>query len=133
TKLDIFVLFGNLLYDMGEYIKCRHYFENLLHVQRDQDSSTTIDIYRGLGRAFLGIKEFELSRNYIGYTYDYQGKFNTALEYYFKGLQILERDLNNKRSIAYTLNRIGTAYYYKGQDDLALEYLKNHTNTLKAR
>ncbi|CAF1961175.1 unnamed protein product [Rotaria magnacalcarata] len=157
TKLDIFVLFGNLLYDMGEYIKCRHYFEDLLHVQRNQDSSTTIDIYRGLGRVFLGIKEIELSRkylqhaydlciksestssnklgiilSYIGYTYDYQGKFNTALEYYFKGLQILERDLSNKRSIAYTLTRIGTTYYDKGQDDLALEYLKKSYKYLES-
>ncbi|CAF3302373.1 unnamed protein product [Rotaria socialis] len=148
-NLDIFVLFGNLLYDMGEYVKCRYYFENLLCVQRDKDSSATIDIYRRLGRAFLGLSEFELSQkylqhaydlciknestsssklgrilSYIGQTYDFQGKFNTALEYYFKGLQIIERNLKNKRLIAYTLTRMGVVYYSKGQDDLALKYLK---------
>ncbi|CAF1503003.1 unnamed protein product, partial [Rotaria sp. Silwood1] len=69
-KLDVLVLFGNLLYDVREYSKCHYYFENLLTIQSDKNAPTIIDIYRGLGRVFLGISEFELSKKYLQHAYD---------------------------------------------------------------
>lgn len=150
STVDISVLFGNLLYEMGEYLKCQCYFENLLSIQSSKESLNTIEIYRGLGRACLGVGKLELSQKYLqnaydsciklepfstnklgpilsymGYTYDFQGKYDTALNYYFKALQIYKTDLNNKNLIAYVLTRIGVTYYHKGQDDLALKYFKD--------
>ncbi|CAF1448532.1 unnamed protein product [Adineta steineri] len=147
-KLNTFVLFGNLLYDMGEYIKCRNYFQNLLTHQSMQDSSNITDIYTGLGRALIGIGQVDLSQKYfqdaydlsltiesspdrrakilsrIGDTYSFQGKFNDALNYYFKGLKLLRKDTENRLLIIYLLIKIAEVYYDKGQDDLSLAYTK---------
>ncbi|UJR17485.1 hypothetical protein I4U23_004380 [Adineta vaga] len=148
-EADSFVLFGGLLYDMGEYLKCRYYFENLLSDPHEKDTSTLIDIHLGLGRALTGLTQHELGRRhlesaldlclqvqppsnnkhgrilaYIGSLYDRQSKFDTALDYYFKGLHMVENDPNNQRLICCILGRIGVTYYNKGQDNLALEYVE---------
>ncbi|CAF1403648.1 unnamed protein product [Adineta steineri] len=147
-KLNTFILFGDLLYDMGEYIKCRNYFQNLLSHQSMQDSSIVIDIYTGLGQALIGTTQIDLSQKYlqdaydlsltiesspgrrakilsrIGDIYRYQGKFNYALDCCFKGLKLLRKDTENRVLIAYLLSKIAGVYYDKGQDDLSLEYTK---------
>ncbi|CAF0823147.1 unnamed protein product [Adineta ricciae] len=146
-KTNIFVLFGNLLYDMGEYIKSRNYFQNLLSQSSIFDSSSLIDIYQGLAHALIGTTQFDLSQKYLQDAYDLcvtiepfsgkcaqilgymgyinvcQGKFDIALDFYFKGLQTIELNAQNRKHIFYLFNKIGLAYYSKGQDDLSLEYL----------
>ncbi|CAF1426629.1 unnamed protein product [Adineta steineri] len=155
-QLNTFILFGNLLYDMGEYIKCRSYFQNLLIHQSMQDSSNITDIYTGLGRALIGMGQVDLSQKYlqdaydlsltielslgrsakilsrIGDIYSFQGKFNDALTYYFKGLKLLPTDTENRVLIAYLLSKIAEVYYDKGQDDLSLKYMKKSYEYLES-
>ncbi|CAF1635837.1 unnamed protein product [Adineta ricciae] len=145
---DISIVFGKLLFKMGEHIKCRNYFQNLLSNQVDTDVLKRIEINQGLGRALTGLREFDLSRKYfqdaydlctgdnsslgkrvkllglIGFTYDRQGKFDTALDYYFKALKLVDNDAQCTNQIAYLLTKIGQTYYSLGQDDLSLEYVE---------
>ncbi|CAF1636205.1 unnamed protein product [Adineta ricciae] len=145
---DISIVFGNLLFKMGEHIKCRNYFQNLLSNQVDTNVLNRIEINQGLGRALTGLREFDLSRNYfqdayalctgnnsslgkrakllghIGFTYDRQGNFNTALDYYFKALKLVNNDAQCTNQIAYLLTKIGQTYYSLGQDDLSLKHFE---------
>ncbi|CAF3958648.1 unnamed protein product, partial [Adineta steineri] len=147
-KLNMFVLFGNLLFVMGEYIKCRDYFQNLLSHQSMQDSSNLIDIYLELGLALNGTGQLVSSKQYlqnaydlsltiesslgrsakilsrIGDIYSSHGEFEYALDYYFKGSKLLQIDNENELLIAYLLTQIAEIYFFKGQTDLSLEHFE---------
>ncbi|CAF4935508.1 unnamed protein product [Rotaria sp. Silwood1] len=144
-KLDVLVLFGNLLYDVREYSKCHYYFENLLTIQSDKNAPTIIDIYRGLGRVFLGISEFELSKNAntnnIGKSDYKKCQYTEAMRDFKESLDVARRvlqgndnyrdmvlkliekaNLNDHVDLGYTLKNIDEDYLDLLNFDLVLNY-----------
>jgi tetratricopeptide (TPR) repeat protein len=65
TDVDLVILFGHLLYDMGEYNRSQKYFENLLAV-RGSDAN----VYMGIGHALYIRCEYEEAIKNYRYAYD---------------------------------------------------------------
>ena len=61
--------------------------------------------------------------NNIGYTYQLQGDFETALVYYYKSLKI-QTDINDKYEIALSYNNIAVALQNLGEEQQALSYFQ---------
>jgi len=65
--------------------------------------------------------------NNIGYLYSSQGKFELAIQYYFKSLRI-QKSLKNQKDVAIIYNNIGRVYDQQGLSQMAL---KSYFSALK--
>jgi tetratricopeptide (TPR) repeat protein len=61
--------------------------------------------------------------NVLGNSYHYQGSYSKALNYYFKALEICEKE-GDKKKIPYLLGNIGLIYSDQGSQVKALEYFE---------
>ncbi|MFX1317858.1 MAG: tetratricopeptide repeat protein [Promethearchaeota archaeon] len=59
--------------------------------------------------------------NQAGIAYWYKGKFDTALNYHLRSLEIKQK-LNDKRGVARSFNNLGLVYWSKGDIDQALAF-----------
>ncbi|CAF1193842.1 unnamed protein product [Didymodactylos carnosus] len=142
SELDISIIFGNLLYEMGECVKSQQYFDMLLLLHSEKFS---IEARCGLGRAYMRQGEYDKALSilqkaydlcidnelhadpklvkilvYMGQSYDIKGDHKTALDCYFKALELAEK-IGRKMDIAYVLSKTGFTYYRQGEDDLSLQ------------
>ena len=73
-----------------------------------------------------GILDVAASYNNIGLVYDRQGKYEEALEYYQKSLDIKIRVVGGDHpNVATSYNNIGNVYNRQGQYERALEYYQS--------
>jgi tetratricopeptide (TPR) repeat protein len=145
-KGNIFLLFGLLLIEMGQYNQAEIYFENLLSSNIVNDE---ISLYTNIGRVkYLkgqydeALKDFktvydlqrqQINKNDIdfartmsnlGLIYMEQKKYDLALDYLFDVLKIYKKNPHvDKLQLANTDNTIGVIFNHKHDYDHALEYL----------
>ncbi|CAF0842154.1 unnamed protein product [Adineta ricciae] len=145
-KGNIFLIFGLLLTEMGQYDEAQYYFESLLASNTVDDK---ISLYTNIGRVkYLkglfsnALKDFkvvydlqcrEKPRNEIDFArtmnnlamiYMEQKKYDLAFDYLFDAIKIYKRYPDvDKLLVAKTDNVIGVIYTYKHDYDNALKYL----------
>ncbi|CAM4826075.1 unnamed protein product, partial [Rotaria magnacalcarata] len=143
--VDLVILFGNLLYDMGEYTKSELYFKNLL-ANRGNDAN----IYLGIGHAQYIKGEYEeaiknykyaydmcdksdvliVSKilNFLGFTHKFNGHHHIALDYLSSAFKILEENEPSdkcNRLRADILKMLSSVYCYLENDAKGLECAEN--------
>ncbi|CAF1228331.1 unnamed protein product [Didymodactylos carnosus] len=103
AEFDVVIMFGNLLLDMGEYLKAQKYFENLIRVRPDHEHAPSI--YGNIAIAHY-----------------YKGEYDDAMTNYKKAYDIF---INTKPirypDAARALNGIGIINRLKQNYDAALE------------
>ncbi|UJR09276.1 hypothetical protein I4U23_013521 [Adineta vaga] len=145
-KGNIFLIFGLLLTEMGQYDQAQLYFENLL-VSKTVDDD--ISIYTNIGRVkYLkglyndALKDFKIvyhlqchqtPRNEIDFArtlnnlaliYMKEKKYDLAFDYLFDSIKIYDKHSDiDKILVANTNNAIGFVYSQKHDYDNALKYL----------
>lgn len=63
----------------------------------------------------------------IGWVYNCRGEYETALEYYFRSLEIRRKILGDNHSdTAVSYNEIGLVYNNKGEYETALNVIPKH-------
>ncbi|CAF4203197.1 unnamed protein product, partial [Rotaria sordida] len=128
TNVDLVILFGHLLYDMGEYNRSQKYFEKLL-----TDRGNDANVYFGIGHA----QYIKLPCPYIdlidvlttaALTYREVGDYDKSLRYQTKALEIVKQVLPDKHPyLGIALNNIGKAYYKKCDYEKAMHYFEQTT------
>ena len=145
SRGSVVLVFGHLLAEIGEYDKSQNYFERLLKNPNNEDISF-IYYYLGVNRYYQGDYESALKYyqesyerlisavparegatafvlNDIGSIFKIRGQYDTALDYFQRGLKISETH-SNYHIVASLLENIGTIYRIKGDSDRALTYHK---------
>jgi tetratricopeptide (TPR) repeat protein len=150
---DIEIAFGDLLFEMGEWLKSRIYFGNLLH-QRPNDPH----IYFGIGQTHRVLTEMDQALFYFKHAYDlsmceehesnaFAAKiccstlrlyhdicnFNQALAFGREALELYKRAGEHDHSfgISQVLINIGLVYFDQGNDSASLEHLERAFRLLK--
>jgi len=145
-KGNIFLIFGLLLTEMGQYNQAEIYFENLLLSNTVDDK---ISIYTNIGRVKylknlydealkyfkivydlqkeqIPINDIDLARtmNNLGLVYMEQKNYDLAFNYLFNVIKIYKNNSNiDKLLIANTDNAIGVIFSHKYDYEQALKYL----------
>ena len=92
----------------GDYFKAREY------------ATQAVDIFRKIaGKS--GQRVLASALNNIGISYDMQGEYEKALDFYLRSLKIKE-ELGDKKAIARSLNNIGVILSALGNNKEALQY-----------
>ncbi|CAF0801040.1 unnamed protein product [Adineta steineri] len=150
-KIDLVILFGELLYDMVEYKKSQKYFENLL-----SSRNTDPNVYMGIAHAqyiqgqneeaIINYKhaltkcdpsEFLLTAKilrYLALLYKFSGQNEMSLNYVTDVLKLLEsNELSNEsnRIRADVATLLPQIYNFLGNGTKALEYADTALNIIK--
>ena len=152
---DVEVVFGTLLYEMGEWRKSRTYiyFENLLR-HRPGDPQ----VYFGIARTYYAFSELDQALSYLKQAsdsirqkedktealiakicchmlrvYHELGDFKQVIALGEEALEIYQRLANSEHSsgIAHVLIYMGLVYFDQGRDETSLEHLQRAFALLK--
>ncbi|CAF3835767.1 unnamed protein product [Rotaria sp. Silwood1] len=144
-ELNISIIFGSLLSDLGEYDKSQKYFEHLLNDSNDEDFAW-IEFH--IGKIFHLKNKLNEAQEYYNHAYDCmmkneparikdsayvlhnignilanQQKYDEALDYYQRALKINERFYSSDHiTIAHVLNNIGNVLANQRKHHEALDY-----------
>ncbi len=144
AESNIVLMFGNLLVEMGEYIKAEKYFNAILHSSNPNDEEIAC-IYHNIGRAHCRKGEFEralgcLNRSYethltarpprlmsaaktinaIGIVYCEQGDANRAKESFERALKLYTKTVNRRHAdVGGTLINLGNIHCQQGRFEQA--------------
>ncbi|CAF1133903.1 unnamed protein product [Didymodactylos carnosus] len=149
--VDLSVLFGHLLYDMGEYNKSQKYFENLF-----ADRGNDANVYLGIGHAQYirgehqeAIKSYKRAYdvcdssdflliakllNYLGFVHKHNREYDIAFNCLFDALNILDKNKSSDQSHrlrADIFKNISELYICVGKIIKALEYADGALNIIE--
>jgi class 3 adenylate cyclase/Tfp pilus assembly protein PilF len=91
--------------------------EGIMYGEQGKELAINLDWKEGVADAY----------NAIGCNYRIKSDYPTALEYFFKALQINE-EINDKQGIAHNVGNIGIVYKAQGDYNKALEYYNKALN-----
>ncbi|CAF3733344.1 unnamed protein product [Rotaria sordida] len=146
--MNISIIFGRLLNDLGEYDKSQKYFQQLLCNNTRNEDHAWIEF--NIGEALYCKGEWNLAREYYDYAYDRmmkskparikgsarvlnnigtildnEGKYDEALDYYQRSLKIIEEFYPFCHAdIVTSLENIGLIFCKQEKYDQALDYHK---------
>ncbi|CAF4320483.1 unnamed protein product, partial [Rotaria sordida] len=144
--MNISIIFGRLLYDLGEYDKSQKYFQQLLCNNIQNEDRTWIEF--NIGEALYCKGEWNLAREYydcaydrmmkskparikdsarvlnnIGTILDNEGKYDEALDYYQRSLKIIEEFYPfGHIDLVGSFSKIGVILNIQGKYAEALDY-----------
>ena len=153
-SIDIEVTFGDLLFEMGEWLKSRTYFENLV-----QHRSNDPQVHYGIGHSCYAFGElhqalFHFEQAYVLSMQDENqclalaakicsntllvlqdcGILTEALDYGNEALELYRRagEHGNESGIAKLLTNIGVVLFQKGNDAASLDYFQRALQLLQS-
>jgi len=150
---DIEIIFGDLLFEMGEWLKSRVYFNSLEERQPNDPR-----VHFGIARAYFSLNDLNQALSSFKQAYDLcmqsenelltlaantcryacrihreRGNYNEALAFGNEALELYRRadENDNQLGVTQALISIGLVYSEKGNDDAALKYLQRAHELLK--
>ncbi|CAF1481950.1 unnamed protein product [Adineta steineri] len=121
-EFDVNILFGEFLYDMGEYHKAERYFENLLSIE------DTVQLRYSLGTIYTLKGEYSKALNYFQSAYDRNREILVSMVSESDDIFDIEGTHNMTTQIARTLVGIANVYFHTDNFD---EALSNYTDALE--